>query len=205
MNLKDAFNLSDHTQNIEFLYKKALEKAKELPEYIPFLEVGTRAGGTALAFLFAIRESGKKKRPLITIDPYGHKPYLRGKEILYTSYGENFYRQAMYVLSKFCLDNNLKHQHWRLTSLDYMKIRDQVNIWYEERLLENTYGFIYLDGDHEENTVATELNYFCPKMCLNGLVVIDDSEHIIDSSNKTIQNYQKKAISNGNRLYWKKL
>jgi hypothetical protein len=204
MELKDAFNLSDHIQNIEYLYKKALEKANTLPEYIPFLEVGTRAGGTALSFLFAIKESGKKKRPLFTVDPYGEKPYLKGNEILYSHYGEDFQRVAMHMLSKFCLDNKLIHQHWRMTSLGYMGIRNQIDIWYEEKLLENTYGLVYLDGDHEENTVAAEINYFFPKLCSGGLLVIDDSEHIINSQNLTIQDFLKTTQSNGNRLYKEK-
>lgn len=201
MELNDAFNLSDHIQNLDYLYGRVLEKAKQLPEHIPFLEIGTRAGGSALAFLFAIKESGRRKRPLFTIDPYGNKPYLRGSEILNMDYGEHFYRTAMRYLSQYSFDNKLSHQHWRLTSIDYMTIRDSIDIWYDGQLLENTYGFVYLDGAHEEQTIATEISYFYPRLCEGGLLVIDDSEHIIHSPNDVIRESLKKAESNGNRLY----
>lgn len=204
MDLNDAFSLSDHIQNLDYLYSRALEKAKQLPEHIPFLEIGTRAGGSALAFLFAIKESSRKKRPLFTVDPYGNKPYLRGSEVLNMDYGERFYRTAMRYLSQYSFDNNLFHHHWRLTSKDYMLIRTQIDFWYDGQLLENHYGFVYLDGDHEEKTIESEITYFSTRLCDGGLLVIDDSEHIIHSTNEIIQEFLQKAESNGNRLYWEK-
>lgn len=204
MDLNDAFNLSDHLQNLDYLYAQVLEKAKQLPEDMPFLEVGTRAGGTALAFLFAIKESGKRNRALFTVDPYGNKPYLRGSEVLNMDYGEHFYRTAMRYLSQYAFDHRLRHQHWRLTSLDYMLVRGSVDVWYDGVLVGNTYGFVYLDGDHEENTVAMEIEYFYPRLCSGGLIVVDDSEHIVESQHPTIRQFLEKATSNGNRLYVEK-
>ena len=204
MELQDAFSLSDHIQNLDYLYSQVLEKAKQLPENVPFLEIGTRAGGSALAFLFAIRESGKKKRPLFTVDPYGNKPYLRGSEVLDMDYGERFYRTAMRYLSQFCFDNRLCHQHWRLTSTDYMAMRDGISMWYGGELVQNVYSFIYLDGDHEEKTIATELSYFYPRLCDGGLIVIDDSEHILQSQHPTIRQFIEQSTANGNRLYVEK-
>jgi hypothetical protein len=83
-----------------------------------------------------------------------------------------------------------------------MLVRDQIKIWYDGKIVDNNYGFVYLDGDHEENTVATEISYFLPKLCNNGLLVIDDYNYIIDSSNEVIKDVIKNSIQRGNRLYF---
>jgi hypothetical protein len=56
-------------------------------------------------------------------------------------------------------------------------------------------------GDHEEKTVAAELDYFLPKLCKNGLLVVDDSEHVVKSTNTTITNFLQKSTQHGNRVY----
>lgn len=174
MTLHDIAQYSDHSAGFQYLYDRVLEVAKNLPEGIPFLELGTRAGGTALLFLLAIKDSGIN-RPLITVDPYGLKLFKTGPDTSYDyGHGEEFQREASLHLSKFCFENKLSCWQYRLLDTDFMKIWESIEIWYQGKLLEKQFGFVYLDAEHDVDTVNMQLDWFKPRMYQNGLIVIDD-------------------------------
>ncbi len=198
--IEEFKHYSDHEPGLDFLYEKVLEKAKSLPENIPFVEIGTRRGGSALIFLTAIKNS-KIQRPLYTIDPYGSRPFQDGDMGFRTGTVDNYYRDAMKLLSIYCSMHNLFWTHFRITSFDFMKIYEQINIWWDERVLRNPFGFVYLDGEHNENTVAKELDWFEPRMHEKGLIIIDDDENIKMSNFDTIKKFFKLSYSNLNRSY----
>ena len=162
MDKEQAKRFSDHSSDMDFLFEKTLEFAKKIPAGIPFVEVGTRAGGSALLFAVAIQES-KIQRPLFTIDPYGNKPYLRGKEVLNMNYNDGYYLTAMKELANFCQETKQFHYHWRMRSLDFIKIYDSIPMWFEGKEIPKEIGFAYLDGDHEENTIQEEITWFSSK------------------------------------------
>ncbi len=201
MTLDEAMNLSDHRGGLDFLYEKVLALAKDLPEQVPFLEVGTRAGGSALVFLHAILASGKTQRPMITVDPYGNKGYWVADEHKDTLYGEEFYWQAMVALSLFAQEHKLFHVHYRMRSLDFAAIWPYIPLWHNGEQVPVTFGFVYLDGEHIDKTVARELYFAMVHLHIGGLIVIDDSEHVIDSTLEPIPSFIRDGYANGNRLY----
>jgi hypothetical protein len=173
--IKDYY--TDHAVGFDLLYERVLDKAKTMPERVPFVELGTRCGGTALLTLWAIKES-KVDRPLITVDPYGDKPYRLDADRINDTmgYGESFQRQAAQGIAEFCKENELSCWHYRLLDRDFMNIWDTIEIWYKGQLLGKKFGYAYLDAEHDVDTVQTELAWFKPRMFENGLIVIDDPQ-----------------------------
>ena len=168
--LKWITKYCDHCVELDYFYNQVLERAIELPEEYPFLEIGTREGGTALLSLNAINDSGKKKRTLFTVDPYGNKPYEGNSP----DYNEDRRRIAMKVISDFCFEEKLNHNHFRLSSLQFYETWIRSNFWYNGELLPKKFGFIYFDGDHSDENVFKELSMFVPLIHPKGLYTIDD-------------------------------
>ena len=213
MNLGLCKSFTDHPAGFRLFYERALEVARELPVGLPFIEIGTRAGGSALLFLQAIKESGIP-RPLITVDPYG-KPYQSGPgEYLdpappgttnipwYPPTGEDKYRNAMAMLSSFSNEFGLTHIHYRFHSRDWMCLWEFPGCWIEgEQINEKPFAFVYLDGEHVEETVEQELSWFIPKMATGGIIVIDDVQHIRKSALPNIQKAFVQGQEDNLRLY----
>jgi predicted O-methyltransferase YrrM len=168
---------ADHLDSLEEVYEAALTASQELPEDYIFLETGTRAGGSALAILQAIKDSGKD-RWFFTVDPYGMKPYKTGEVTANTlDYGEDHYRSAMKALADYAYDNRLLHSHFRMKSLDWMRGFDTSEFWYAGKLLQPKFGFAYLDGDHDSGTVDGEYKWLTAHSpeCM---VVVDDAHYL---------------------------
>ena len=215
MNLGLCKSFTDHPAGFRLFYERALEVARELPVGLPFIEIGTRAGGSALLLLQAIHESGKD-RPLITIDPYG-KPYQSGQgEYLnpdqpnvcpsvqhYEPTGEGHYRTAMALLANYCAENSLTYVPYRMTSADFMDTWLYLaNLWIDGGKINGLpFGLVYLDGEHTEEVVCRELAWFSSRMHPDGLLVIDDTENIRESCNPVIQRVFRQGEEFGNRLY----
>ncbi|MBM3251082.1 MAG: class I SAM-dependent methyltransferase [Candidatus Nealsonbacteria bacterium] len=192
---KEIESYCDHFSGLDFFYSQIYEKALELPEDFPFLEVGTRAGGTSLLFLKAIGDSGKKNRFLITVDPYGAMLYPGQGD----SFGEKYRRRAMKAISDYCFYNELNHFHFRLTSFQFYQVWKISDFWDRERKMNKKFGVIFLDGDHSDAVCKKEIQFFQNFIVENGLLVIDDK----DKENYYTDVLKEKPIVNNNRLFYK--
>lgn len=169
----------DHLDGLEQVYEVALKASQELPENSMFLETGTRSGGSALAVMQAILDSGKTNRWLFTVDPYGMKPYKQADEVVELDYGEDHYRRAMKVLADFALENKMNHVHFRLKSLEWMQKMSACEFWFDGRALTPNFGFAYLDGDHDTDTVTHEIMWL-KRYNPRPIVVVDDAHYLKD-------------------------
>ena len=194
-------SLCDHNSEIEYFYNSVFEVAKNTSPDALFLEIGTRAGGTALLALNAILDSNIQ-RYLITVDPYGQKPYFAGEQAMGGIYGEDYSRVAMYEIAKFCNDYNLNHSHFRLESNDFMNMFESVKFWCNGKINPVQFGYVYLDGEHTEEAMFTELSWFLPKMVKNGLIVIDDVSYNPTPKNELLKEIFGKSINKGNRAFY---
>lgn len=210
--LEAARRHSDHSAGLGRLAEEALSIAKTLPPGLPFLEIGTRAGGSALLFLDAIRESGVP-RPLITVDPYG-KPYLSGPgehltpgaptTIGYPPTGEECYREAQAMLSSFAREHGLIHIHYRMTSESFFRLWDSESLWINgKEINSNPFGLVYLDGEHTPEAVGRELTWARERLHGAGLIVIDDVQHIRESQDEAILRAFAQGEEDNLRLYVK--
>lgn len=203
MRVEEFDKLTDHSPGMDLFYNFALETSKKVDETLPFVEIGVRLGGSSLYLLKAIKDSGKIKRPLVTIDPYGEIPYefkvgnIKTKAV----YTESFYRTALKELSNYCYQNNLLHINFKITSEDFINIFPLIKVWNEGKIIPENFGFVYLDGSHEEKVVAMELDYFLPKVCSGGILVIDDFPAVMDSKIEIIQH----TLRNGKHDYFQRM
>ena len=185
---------SDHGEGFELLYEKIREKAKVLNNS-PFIEIGTREGGSALVFLNAIRGTNNL---LITVDPYG-KHYEAGGE--WPPIGDAMYRTAQFILSSFAYHHHLLHIPFRITSESFMNLWDKSLIWINGMVILKNFGVVYLDGEHTEEMVMKEIDWFLPKMDINGLLIIDDVSYLKDTKVTYLKELLKAGLKDSNRLY----
>lgn len=215
MELQECIKYSDHSNGLEEFYEKALRIALEAPEGVPFLEIGTREGGSALVLLKAIKDS-RVSRPLITIDPYGSKPYIlekdekhpelipEGFKLIDIDHREDYYRGAALLLAEVCFREKLDHFHFHIESADFMKTFPEMKIWWEGKVIDQKFAFVYLDGEHNIAPVLNEIKWFLPKMINGGIIAIDDIEHLYDSGDDLLTRFIKEShVTPGiNRLYY---
>lgn len=173
---------TDHSPGFDYLFKMMSQRAISTPEGIPFLEFGVRAGGSAMLALWAIKESGIQ-RPMITVDPYGDKSWKAADNRIIENdgYGEDYFRQTQNLLTDFCVNNKLDWWHYRMTDVDFMKIWDDLEVWYQGKRLKKQFGFVYLDAEHAPDVILREYEWAKDRMFPGGMISIDDI--IVDYEN----------------------
>ncbi len=161
-------------------FQALLEYAVRTPsvkEQPPFLEIGTRGGGSALAILRIIEEFFHSSTTLVTVDPYGDKPY-DGKP---WKYGDKFYVQMKKTLSSYG-----NHIHYQMVSVEFINIMDTVHYWFRGKERNFTeLSFVLLDGSHLPETVMFEYNHLFPRLIKGGYMIIDNTNFY----NKQVQKH----------------
>jgi predicted O-methyltransferase YrrM len=132
-------------------------------------EIGTRAGGSARLFAALLAAAYPAGPPLlVTVDPYGAKPYACGG-----AYGDEYGLAAKHVLAPYAF-----HTHFRLRGVDYLRAVAGAGLPYWQRGVAATfagpYTFIYLDGDHNFETIRAEVTLAWPLVAPGGVIVIDN-------------------------------
>lgn len=159
----------------EKLYKTVKELDGKFDKSYFLAEVGTADGTSALWELKALAEN-KSSRWLLTIDPYGGKPY-RIQDALYSSfdYDEKKHRNAMQKISNFAAENELNHTHFQMRSQDFIKTFPQIEFWSAGKMYKDPkYCFAFLDGEHAYEPIFEEIEFFYPRMPVGGVIVVDD-------------------------------
>ncbi|QGH73311.1 MAG: methyltransferase [Siphoviridae sp. cttb18] len=169
-------------------YKEKLEETLKVLPDLPIVEIGT-AGGTTAFYALECLKKNNDKRWFFTIDPYGDKPYQAGGSILDSAMGYNdkLYAEMMKKLYSFAYENELSYLHWKLTSLDFMKIFPQIEFWSSEWVkLKPKFAWAFLDGDHSWNPVKEEFDFFYNHMPKGGVICIDDF-NLLEGENEVRQ------------------
>lgn len=169
--------MSDHNDGIALLLGKVEELAQSLPEDYCFLEVGCNSGETSRDIIQRLKGT---KRWMFSVDPYGSKPYLLDGSYLsgdQTLYNEDTYKTAMKMMADTALENNVNWAFYRMTSLDFFKYITKLEFWSEGKKIKPKFGFVFLDGAHEPDTVKQEVEW-CKKHMDKGLIVVDDWHYV---------------------------
>lgn len=145
------------------------------------IEVGTRRGGSAKMILEILLDMYAPDKPpmLFTVDPYGYRPYRMGDVVIFPGpYGERDY-----VAQKKLLAEYPHHAHWRCDSQEFFKRCLGMTHWHlgEESTVENI-AFALLDGQHDGESVAAEIDQIIPFMARGGRIVIDNAEKAFGDS-----------------------
>jgi hypothetical protein len=150
-----------------------LEIVKQCLDMSPLglcLEIGTRKGGTALMTL-----EHENCQGLISVDPYGAKPYTDKNGIAPFIYPDQWYAETMVLLMQASLELNKLFVQFKITSQEYMK--HNIEIWLEGKPNKThnlKYSYVLLDGEHNDTTVQQEIDFFSKKMGKGGVLLVDN-------------------------------
>lgn len=197
-------DFTDHPDGAELIYDFALKYAKELPPEYIFMEIGCWKGGSTMALMEAVRDSGVD-RWVWSVDPYGSKPFKLGdgiqKEADYND--TEIYPDAMLNMATHAKDLGVKHYHWRMRSDDFMKIVDQVDFYDNGKPIEKKFGFVFVDGDHDGEVVAKEMEWLVKRMPKgDSMIVLDDLPYITVKNQAIIENAIANSLQDNFRGYW---
>jgi len=151
------------------------DTVNEVVEKFPhhsIVEIGTDGGTTAF---WALKAMKNFKGWFFTIDPYGDKPYKAGSDVQGSNMGYNdkHYMNTIPTIYKMAQEKGINYLHWKLTSLDWMKIWDEIEFW-NDGGKEVKFSMAYLDGDHAWDPVMDEFKFFYDRIPKGGYIVIDD-------------------------------
>lgn len=154
------------------------------------LEIGTFHGGSA--YLFMGLNSHKTNNYLVTVDPYGSKPYESFME--YTEeFNDAVQREAMYALAARARELKINWHHYKNTSLDFLKHIQPLGCWYSGEEIRYSWDTVFLDGEHTWKIVLEEIKLLLPYMSSKGKIIIDN----IDFAQLDKENMEEKVLSLG--------
>ncbi|HVH08751.1 MAG TPA: class I SAM-dependent methyltransferase [Gemmatimonadales bacterium] len=162
---------SDTRSQFLLALARAVARAPRDPAAPPFLEIGTRSGGSALLTLRVLADVYRHAphRPLVlTVDPYGARPYE----------GAPFtYDDRHYVAMKRALARYPNHIHYMMDSTLFLAELDRLYLWIGGRRqpLER-FTLAYLDGSHDPDVVWHEIEALVPRIVPGGSLVVDDTD-----------------------------
>ncbi len=189
--VKRYLPLSDLSKQGLTFAARACALAQELAPSGPVLEIGTRCGGSALAFLDVLAETYPEHyRPMMfTVDPYGAKPYLGGEGNPVAS-AARIYGDPQYLQMKEWLAPYPYHAHFLLRGADFLRRLGGCPYWLagHERTI-GGFSFAFLDGDHDYVTIDEELGLLMPLMHPNGIVLVDNVDKDI-STDRALARWQ---------------
>lgn len=133
------------------------------------IEIGTADGNSAKVIL----DNMNGNKWFFTVDPYGNKPYKQANEMTTRyNYNDELYRKTIAELYQRACDKN--YTHWKIESLDFMKYYPKISFWSNGRKRKPIFSFIYLDGDHDTETVKKEFEWAIQHLSTGGVVAVDD-------------------------------
>jgi predicted O-methyltransferase YrrM len=146
----------------------ALPRSDDPP---PLLEIGTRSGGSALLMLRIldlVYPAGARRPLVLTVDPYGTRPY-EGAPFVYD--------ERHYLAMKRALAPHANHIHYMMDSELFLALLDQLTLWtLGTRRPISKFSLVYLDGSHDPEIVWSEVERLLPRVIPGGFLVVDDTD-----------------------------
>ena len=205
LNVNEVMQYMDHPDGGELIYDTALKYAKELPPEYIFMEIGCWKGGSTMALMQAVKDSGID-RWVWSVDPYGSKPFKLADDIQKEAdYNDTeVYPDAMYNFAQYAKQLGVKHYHWRMTSDDFFKIIDQVDFYDNGEVIKPKFGFVYIDGDHNCYVVEREMLWLIDRMPKQkSMIVLDDVPYINQHNRPIIEQAVSEGLNDNFRAYWR--
>lgn len=146
--------------------------APQKKDAAPFLEIGTRSGGSALLMLKVLDRVygalGIRPPQVFTVDPYGSRPYEGVPHI----YDERHYGQMKKNLAPYT-----NHIHYMMDSELFLRELDSMYLWTDgAKRSFNQFSLVYLDGSHDPAIVWSEIHATLPRIVAGGFLIVDDTE-----------------------------
>jgi hypothetical protein len=152
---------SDCPAPILFQYARLFQSVMQRTEG-NVLEIGTRDGGSAKMWLDLL----DPPRFVMTVDPYGAKPYE----------GIQLYGHSHYLAAKRLLAPYPNHAHFLGTSLDFLERMKGWTYWNLDEFPLAPLAFAFLDGEHTWEAVRAEVEALTSGwMAPGGVVLVDNA------------------------------
>jgi hypothetical protein len=162
---------SDNSSRFLLELDRCVLDAPRGPDAPPFLEIGTRAGGSALLVLRpldAVHPRGRQRPFVLTVDPHGSRPYEGAPFV----HDERHHRAMKRTLARFP-----NHIHYLMDSELFLRELDQLYPWVKgARRPIDRFILVYLDGSHDPDIVWGEVELLLPRVVPGGFLVVDDTE-----------------------------
>lgn len=204
LNLNEVMPHMDHPDGGELIYDTALKYARELPPEYIFMEIGCWKGGSTMAIMQAVKDSGID-RWVWSVDPYGSMPFQLADEIQESAdYNDTeVYPDAMYNMASYAKQLGVKHYHWRMTSDDFMKTVETIDFYDKGKPITPKFGFVYIDGAHNCYVVEREMLWLIDRMPKgDSMIVLDDLPYIDQHDVPIIKKAINEGLQDNFRGYW---
>lgn len=132
------------------------------------LEIGTMWGGSAYEFMKVL-----EKGFLVTVDPYGSKPYSLPSNNNY-DFSDGMQRECIKSLSEAAVFLSKDWHHFKMTSLQFLQYVQPLRCWYKGEEEKYQWQTVFLDGEHVDKIVKMELQLVYPHVLKGGIIIIDD-------------------------------
>ena len=160
-----------------YLITKEIGKLK-LNQVTLTCEIGLREGLGSKIIMDAILDSKPKLFKHIAIDPYNNLNYQHyDKSNKYTAdYTEEMKQKTV----SYLYQNYPEFDFYHMTDDYYFKTMGEGHqfIIDQELMLFGLYQVVHLDGPHTTTAVLDELSFFIPRMASEGLIIVDDYQHL---------------------------
>jgi len=138
------------------------------------IEIGTWRGGTALVFLRLLeRLYPVETRPMLfTVDPYGDRPYNGGDG----SARPALYGNQDYLVMKRLLARFANHAHFYMESAQFLGAPPRY--WWQgwQQHCDGA-SFVLVDGEHDAESIARDVDVLRWRMAPGGIMVIDNVDN----------------------------
>jgi hypothetical protein len=117
--------------------------------------------------LDAMYPAGARRPLVLTVDPYGMRPY-EGEPFVYD---ERHYRAMKRALARYPT-----HIHYMMDSELFSNLLDRLYLWVDgvRRPIER-FTLVYLDGSHDPDIVWNEIERLLPRVIPGGHLIVDDT------------------------------
>jgi len=150
---------------------RQVARAPRSEDPAPLLEIGTRAGGSALLMLRVLESvypSTARKPLVLTVDPYGMRPYEGAPFI----YDDRHYGAMKRALARYA-----NHVHYMMDSALFLDLLDRLYLWRDGRKQPlDRFSLVYLDGSHDAEIVWREIERLLPRVVPGGSLIVDDTD-----------------------------
>ena len=140
-------------------------------------EIGVYGGESSVTVMKACQENGDK-RIHVGIDPWGNIEYRDRHGIVRHDYTNEMKQRAFRDVYTWCYATNQECSFFAMTDIEFFeRFESGVPIHNYSSSLVNQYAYVYIDGPHHFEAIATAIEFFEPRTPVGGVWQVDNTDH----------------------------
>lgn len=181
----------EHGLNFDHHYHDALYNATKKIKNVDGIvcELGLREGGGLGVMMLGCIDNDDTDRTFIAIDPYGNIEYeWMDNTVVVFDYTNQMKNRTLKSIYTLCEEFNLNFVFYNLEDTEFFSRYSEGLLVYDKvKTVNNSYALVHLDGPHTTIKLLEELSFFCKRVSLGGIIVLDDIIGYYDYD--TVKNY----------------